>query len=133
MKSHTGSGRSSGAECRASAACKILLLGFLKKPDAKLEKGTRWFRAIAFMSTLAKWCCKRNPSWWDTGSCTLGRVLYEHMQALSTNLLQRHWEWLEVRKEDWIPGFFKHQILLLTRMDVPTGFDVAKLAVVARK
>ena len=31
------------------------VLVFFKKPDAKLEKGIRGFRAIALMSALAKW------------------------------------------------------------------------------
>ena len=36
--------------CRAQEAGKILRLVYLKKPDAKLEKGLRGFRAIALLS-----------------------------------------------------------------------------------
>ena len=42
-------------ECRAPEAWKVLRLVFLKKPDAKLEKGLRGFRAIAPMSVFSKW------------------------------------------------------------------------------
>ena len=36
-------------ECRAPEAWKVLRLVFLKKPDAKLEKGLRGFCAIALL------------------------------------------------------------------------------------
>ena len=39
-------------ECRAPEAWKILRLVLLKKPDAKLEKGLRGFRAIALLSVF---------------------------------------------------------------------------------
>ena len=42
-------------ECRAPEAWNILRLVFLKKPDAKLEKGLRGFRAIALLSVFSKW------------------------------------------------------------------------------
>ena len=41
--------------CRAPEAWKILRLVFVKKPDAKLEKGLRGFRAIALLSVFSKW------------------------------------------------------------------------------
>ena len=43
-------------ECRAPEAWKVLRLVFLK-PDAKLEKGIRGFRAVALISVMAKWYC----------------------------------------------------------------------------
>ena len=46
-------------ECRAPEAWKILRLVFLKKPDAKpdakLEKGLRGFRALALLRVFSKW------------------------------------------------------------------------------
>ena len=42
-------------ECRAPEAWTFLHLVFLKKPDAKLEKGLRGFRAIALLSVFAEW------------------------------------------------------------------------------
>ena len=42
-------------ECRAPEAWNILRLVFLKKPDAKLEKGLRGFRASALLSVFSKW------------------------------------------------------------------------------
>ena len=43
--------RSEG-ECRAPEAWKIQRLVFLKKPDARLDKGLRGFRAIALLCVL---------------------------------------------------------------------------------
>ena len=37
-------------------AWKVLRLVFLKKPDAKLEKGLRGFRAIALLGVFSEWC-----------------------------------------------------------------------------
>ena len=42
-------------DCRALEAWKVLRHVFLKKPDAKLEKGLRGFRAIALLSVFSKW------------------------------------------------------------------------------
>ena len=42
-------------ECRAPEAWKVLRLVFLKKPDAKLDKGLRGFRALALLSVFSKW------------------------------------------------------------------------------
>ena len=39
----------------APEAWAILRLVFLKKPDAKIEKGLRGFRAMALPSVVAKW------------------------------------------------------------------------------
>ena len=43
----------------------------------------------------------------------------EHMQALMTNIFQRHWEWQEDRRVDLQPGS-------LASLDAKTAFDVAK-------
>ena len=42
-------------ECRALEAWKVLRLVFLKKTDARLEKGHRGFRVIAPLSVFSKW------------------------------------------------------------------------------
>ena len=42
-------------DCRAPEAWRILRLLFLKKPDARLEKGLRGFRSIALLSVFSKW------------------------------------------------------------------------------
>ena len=42
-------------EYRARDAWNILRLMFLKKPDDKLDKGFRGFRAIALLSVFSKW------------------------------------------------------------------------------
>ena len=49
-------------ECRAPAAWKVLRSVLLEKPDAKLEKGLRGFRAIALMSVLSYWYATKNRS-----------------------------------------------------------------------
>ena len=72
-------------ECRATEAWTILRLVFLKKPDAKLEKGLRGFRAIALLSVQKK------PVEWRRLHVGAERgVNCEHMQALVTNIFQRH-------------------------------------------
>ena len=43
-------------ECQAPDAREVLRLVFLMKPDAKLEKGLRGFRATALVSVFSKWC-----------------------------------------------------------------------------
>ena len=42
-------------ECRAPEAWSVLRLVFLRKPNTKLEKGIRGFRAIALLSMFSKW------------------------------------------------------------------------------
>ena len=42
-------------KCRAPSGVETSTLRILKKPDAKLEKGLRGFRAIALISVLSKW------------------------------------------------------------------------------
>ena len=45
----------------------------------------------------------KEPTGWR--SLHVGGVNCEHMQALLTNYLQRHWEWQEDRRTDLEPGF----------------------------
>ena len=89
-------------ECRAPEAWKIPRLVFFKKPDAKLEKGLRGFRATALLSVFSKWYTtvlvdllheEQEPVEWRRPHVGAERgVNCEHMQALVTNILQRHWE-----------------------------------------
>ena len=37
-----------------------------------------------------------------------GPVVCEHMQALLTNMFQRHWEWQEDRRIDLQPRFYRY-------------------------
>ena len=93
-------------ECRAPEAWTILRLVFLKKPDAKLEKGLRGFRAIALLSVFCKWYATvlvgllheemESVEWKSLHVEAERGVNCEHMQALVTNMFQRHWEWLAV-------------------------------------
>ena len=50
----------------------------------------------------------------------------EHMQGLLTNLLKKHWEWQENRREDLEPGKFKYETMYMASLNVKTVFDVAK-------
>ena len=111
-----------------------------KKPDAKLEKGTRGVRAIALMSVLAEWYAavmvgllqeEPEPIEWKGIDCRLekkGRSNCEHMQALLTTLLQRHSERQENQRDAGVPGFFKCQTAF---MGVWTVFHVTKSSVVS--
>ena len=75
-------------------AWKIFRLVFLKKPDASL----RGFCAIAQLSVFSKWyttvpvdLLPEEPTEWRSLCVGAGRgVNCEHMQALLTNVLQRH-------------------------------------------
>ena len=129
-------------ECRAPEAWKILRLVFLKKPDAKLEKGLRGFRAIALLTVFSKWYTtvlvdmlheEKKPIEWRSLHVGAERgVNCEHMQALVTNIFQRHWEWQEDRRTDLQQGLYRYNTAFMTVLDVKTAFDVAKPAVVSR-
>ena len=103
---------------------------FLKKP-ARLEQALRDFRAIALLSVFSKLCTavlvdllheEREPIVWKRLHVGAERgVNCEHMQALLTNILQRHWEWQEDRRTDLEPGFYRYNTL-----------DVAKPSVLSR-
>ena len=56
------------------------------------------------------------------------RVNCEHMQALVTNVLERHWS----GRSKWVPGFNKYQTTFMASLDVRAAFDVAKPRLVAR-
>ena len=46
-----------------------------------------------------------------------------HLQALLSNTQQRHWEWQENRRTDWVPLFFRYRTAFMASLDVKTGFD----------
>ena len=48
------------------------------------------------------------------------------MQALLTNVLQRHWVWPEDRPEAWVLGAIWYKTAYVASHDVKTAFDVAK-------
>ena len=92
---------------------------------------------------LAKWYAamvvrllheEPEPTEWKESRVWVERgVNYGHMQALLTNILQRHWVWHQDRRGAWVPGFFKCQTAFMASLDVKTPFDVAKPSVVSRK
>ena len=76
-------------------------LVFLKKPDVKLEKGLRGFRAMALLSVFSDWYTtvlvdplheEESVEWRKLHVGAERWVNCEHMQALVTNIFQRHWE-----------------------------------------
>ena len=85
---------------RAPEAWRILRLVFLKKLDARLEKGLRGFRAVALLSVFPKWFTtvlvdllheEKEPIEWMSLHVGAERgVNCEHMQGLLANLLQKH-------------------------------------------
>ena len=127
---------------RAPEAWRILRLVFLKKPDAKLEKGTRGFRAIPLSSVFSKWYTavlvdllheEQEPlEWMELHLGAERGVNCEYMQVLSTDLLQKHWEWQANRRKDWEPGQFKYKTMYMASLDVKTAFDVARPSVVSK-
>ena len=110
-----------------------------KKTDAKLEKGLRGFRAIALLSVFSKWYTtvlvdmlhdEQEPSAWKRLHVGAERrVNCEHMQALVTNILQRHWEWQDDSRVDLQPGRFRYNTAFMASLDVKTALDVARPAV----
>ena len=129
-------------ECRAPEAWKILCLVFLKKPDAKLERGLRGLRAIALSSVFFKWYTtvlvdllheENEPIVWRSLHVGAERgVNCEHMQVLLTNIRLRHWEWEEDRPTDLQPGFYRYNTAFMASLDVKKAFAVAKPAVVSK-
>ena len=57
----------------------------------------------------------------------------EHMQALVTNIFQRHWEWQEDRRTDLQPGLYRYKTAFMASLDVKTASDVAKPSVVSQR
>ena len=56
----------------------------------------------------------------------------ENMQALATNIFQRHWEWQEDRRTDLQPGLYKYITAFMASLDVKTAFDVANPSVASK-
>ena len=54
------------------------------------------------------------------------------MQALLTNILQRHWERQEDRRTDLEPKFYRNNTAFLSSLDARTAFDGTKPSVVSR-
>ena len=129
-------------ECWAPRAWKILRLVFLKKLDAKLENGIRGFRAFALMSVLAKWYAagvvgllheEPEPIGWR--SCMLvprGVSTVSICTVLLANILQRHSEWQEDRRDARVLGFFKYWNAFVAGLDVRTALHVAKCSVMCK-
>ena len=58
-------------------------------------------------------------------------INWERMQALKTNIFQRHSEWQEDRRVDLQPGLYRYNAAFVASLDVKTAFDVAKPSVVS--
>ena len=58
--------------------------------------------------------------------------IVEHMQAVVTNIFQRHWEWQEDSRTDLQPGLFRYNTAIMASLDVKTAFDVARSTVVSK-
>ena len=111
---------------------------FLKKPDARLEKGLRGFRAI-LLSVFSEWytavlvdLLHEEKEWRKLHVGAERGVNCEHMQTLVTNIFQRHWEWQEDKRADLQPGMYRYNTAFMASLDVKTAFDVAKPSVVSK-
>ena len=56
----------------------------------------------------------------------------EHMQALLTNILQRHWGWQEDHRIDLQPALYRYNTAFVASLDVKTAFDVARPSVISK-
>ena len=105
----------------------------IRWPHQVLAKRTHVFPS----GTLQFWwtCCTRRRSRLSGGACTWEpneESNCEHVQALLTNILQRHWEWQEDRRTDLEPGFYRYRTAFLASLDVKTAFEVIKPSVESR-
>ena len=96
-------------ERRAPEAWTMPRLVFLKNPDARLEKGAAWVPRNRTAECVLQVVHdgsggvlqeKEPIEWWSLHVGAERGVICEHMQALLTNILQRHWEWQEDRRTD---------------------------------
>ena len=114
------------------SSSKVVKLVFLKKPHAAPTKGIRSYRAIALTLVVSKWYASRvllrlEP--WKLRSLHMGGVIgisCQHLQVLTTNLLQKHWQWQEGSLTVVRPTMY------MASLDMRTAFDEAKPKHVAR-
>ena len=93
------------------------------------------FRAIVLLSLFTKWYTtvlvdllheERESIEWKSLHVGAERgVNCEHVQALLTYTLQRHWEWQEDRWTDLEPGFYRYSTAFMASWDVKAAFDQA--------
>ena len=110
--------------------------------DGDCVRGSSLFRAIEHFGVFSKWYTtvlvdmlreEKEPIEWKGLHVGAERgVNCEHMQALVTNIFQRHWEWQEDRRVDLQRVRFRYNRAFMESLDVQTAFDVAKPAVVSK-
>ena len=93
--------------------------------DTKLEKGTsgrgpRRSQLLRRVLQMVHNHDEREPSEW------------KRLQALVTNMFQRHWEWQEDRRVDLQPARFRYNTAFMANLDVKTACVVASPAVVTK-
>ena len=110
---------------------------FLKKPDAKFQKGLREFRSIALLNVFSKWY-----------TTVLVNLLHEEKEPFPRGSRERgQWrahagpgkeknpETLGVagrRTDRFAARFYRYNTTFMASLDVKTAFDVAKPSVVSR-
>ena len=87
----------------APTSWKIVELVFLRKQDAEPKKGIRSCRAIALTSVVSTWCMqkKRLGEWKQMNVGGIEGISCQHLQVMTTQSIQKHWEWQEDRKNVW--------------------------------
>ena len=118
-------------ECGAPEAWKILRLVFLKKArrqartrptrvpcDSTAECVSKWYTTV-----LVHLFHEENaPVVWEGLHVGAERgVNCEHMQALVTNIFQRHWEWQEDRRTDLQPRIVQIQYGFYGKLGLEDG------------
>ena len=124
-------------ECRAPEAWTILRLVFLLKPDAKLEKGLRGFRAIALLSVFSRWYTTVLVDLLHEEKWRSLHVGAERGQLRTHADLADEYTAKALGVEGGSPdrsgtGALQIQHHFLASLDVKTVFDVAKPSAVSR-
>ena len=129
-------------QMESPSSWKVVKLVFLKKPDAGPTKGIRSHRTIALTSVMSKWYAscvllrlekEKEPRKLRTLHMGgMNGISCQHLQVLTTNLLQKHWERKEERNPATEHGAAVRPTMFLASLDIKTAFDEAKLKHVAR-
>ena len=119
-------------QMESPSSWKIVILVFLNKPDA----GIRSCRAIALTSVMSKWYAsciilrlereKELENWKNLHVAGVDGISCQHLHVMTTNLLQKRWEWHEERNPTLKHGGALRPTVCLASLGIKTAFDDAK-------
>ena len=121
---------------------KVVMLVFLRKPDAAPTKGIRSYRAIALTSVMSEWYAsciflrlekEKVPEKCKTLHIGgMDGISWQHLQVMVTDLIRKHWEWQEERNVVMQHGTVVRPTMYMASLDIKTAFDEAKSKHVAK-